>query len=181
MFVFLFIVLALIIDLVLGVDVCSYSSSDDSCSCVILVNGQWLGDLDRSSRGICDGASDIGGDDWDENNSVTSCDDDEVPNCGRALGATQTVKRRYYCIFASIINGAVIIRYITPIHKSLVLDQHPCMILSLRPTLAVVGGTNGLLGAIDPTGRLFLFINYLHYLFKFLSFTIFYCCNVCFL
>ena len=139
------------IEVVIGVDVCPHASSDDTLSASILVDGQWLGELDRSTRGMCDGASEVGGDDDNDNNSVGSGDEDESPRVGRSLGATQTVKRRYYCIFVTIINGTVIVRYVTPIHKSLALDQHPTLILSLRPSLVVVGGTNGLLGLVDAS------------------------------
>ena len=139
------------IEVVIGVDVCPHTSSDDTLSATILVDGQWLGELDRSTRGMCDGASEVGGDDDNDNNSVGSGDEDESPRVGRSLGATQTVKRRYYCIFVTIINGTVIVRYVTPIHKSLALDQHPTLILSLRPSLVVVGGTNGLLGLVDAS------------------------------
>ena len=139
------------IEVVIGVDVCPHTSSDETLSATILVDGQWLGELDRSTRGMCDGASEVGGDDDNDNNSTGSGDEEESPRVGRSLGATQTVKRRYYCVFISVINGTVIVRYVTPIHKSLVLDQHPSMILSLRPALAVVGGTNGLLGLVDAS------------------------------
>ena len=139
------------IEVVIGVDVCPQTSSNETLSATILVDGQWLGELDRSTRGMCDGASEVGGDDDNDNNSTGSGDEEESPRVGRSLGATQTVKRRYYCVFISVINGTVIVRYVTPIHKSLVLDQHPSMILSLRPALAVVGGTNGLLGLVDAS------------------------------
>jgi hypothetical protein len=139
------------IEVVVGVDVCPHTSSDDTLSATILVDGQWLGELDRSTRGMCDGASEVGGEDDNDNNSTGSGDEDESPRVGRSLGATQTVKRRYYCVFVTVINGTVIVRYVTPIHKSLVLDQHPTLVLSLRPALAVVGGTNGLLGLVDAS------------------------------
>ena len=139
------------IEVVVGVDVCPHTSSDDTLSATILVDGQWLGELDRSTRGMCDGASEVGGEDDNDNNSTGSGDEDESPRVGRSLGATQTVKRRYYCVFVTIINGTVIVRYVTPIHKSLVLDQHPTLVLCLRPALAVVGGSNGLLGLVDAS------------------------------
>ena len=139
------------IEVVIGVDVCPHSSSDDTLSAAILVDGQWLGELDRSTRGMCDGASELGGDDENENNSNGSGDEEESPRVGRSLGATQTVKRRYYCVFVTIINGSVIVRHVTPMHKSLILDQHPTLILSLTPSLAVVAGTNGLLGLVNAS------------------------------
>jgi hypothetical protein len=67
----------------------------------------------------------------------------------RGSGATQTIKRRYYSLVLSVINGAIIVRYVTPIHRSFLLDQHPTMIVSLCPNFSIVGGTNGLLGLVD--------------------------------
>ena len=41
------------IEVVIGVDVCPHTSSDETLSATILVDGQWLGELDRSTRGMC--------------------------------------------------------------------------------------------------------------------------------
>lgn len=47
------------IENVIGVDVSPRPSSDDTLSVTILAQGQWLGDLDKSTRGMSDGASEV--------------------------------------------------------------------------------------------------------------------------
>jgi hypothetical protein len=48
------------IENIIGVDVSPRSSCDDTISIIILAQGQWLGDLDRSTKGMSDdGASEV--------------------------------------------------------------------------------------------------------------------------
>ena len=83
----------------------------------------------------------------------------------------QTATRRYYCIFLTLpvsqgdgggvqeVGGdmshrecvSVLPRTICPIHHGLFLDQTPTALLSLGVDVALVGGTNGLLGLVDAT------------------------------
>lgn len=138
---------------VIGVDtysILSPSISDDILSIAILVEGKIShNNLDSSTQGFSDGASELGMDELADPSSPISSDDEGISK--RCTAALRQVKPRFYVLFAQANRGIVTVKSVTSIQRGLILDQRPTRILSLSDKRVLIAGTNGLLGIACST------------------------------
>eukprot|EP01034_Spumella_vulgaris_P027880 gene27880-34662_t len=94
--------------------------------------------LDR----FCEGASELGGRD-----DVSHSSEGSGGEGNHNVIQLAVLHKRYFCVFAVAFRGAVTVQHVVAIHDHISPDQIPTRVLYCEPRMAVVSGSNGLLGA----------------------------------
>lgn len=120
----------------------------------ILVQGNFMTNvqgLDVSSRGKSDGRSQCGDSRNESDNDAISDSDDEHLSRKKMPPATSQFRRRYYIIFGivHVFSQNINVERVMSIQEDIFLDQHPTNLLYQEKNIAIIYGTNALLGMIN--------------------------------
>ena len=112
----------------------------------ILIDGRLTSSVKAQHLHECDGVSEIGDEDELLNPSNGS-GNDENSGQNKTCGFVEAC-RKYFFLYASYHRGVVHVCKCVELNQYLISDQIPCNVLCAGPELAVVSGTNGLLGIL---------------------------------
>ena len=122
------------------------SKSSTMYNIVILVDGRLTYPTKTQLIHECDGASEIG-DEEELLNPSNGSGNDENSGQNKTCGFVEAC-RKYFFLYASYHRGMVHVCHSVELNQYLISDQIPCNVLCVGPELAVVSGTNGLLGIL---------------------------------